>query len=148
VGDYDAIRRISWDQGPYAGKNCLKFVYTGKTPQGAGWAGVYWQNPVNNWGDVKGGYNLKGAKKLTFWARGEKGGEKIMRFGIGGIGGRYPDSSRAEIGPITLEKEWRQYSIDLSEKEISYISAGFYWMTDKISNPEGAVFYIDEIKYE
>jgi len=148
VGDYDAIRRVSWEENPHSGKNCLRFRYTGRTPQGAGWAGVYWQNPVNNWGDVKGGYNLDGAKKLTFWARGEKGGEIIVRFGIGGIGGIYPDSSKTEMGPIVLEKEWRQYSLDLSDKDISYISGGFYWMTDKTSNPDGAMFYIDDIKYE
>lgn len=148
VGDYDAIRRVSWEERPYSGKNCLRFRYTGKTPQGAGWAGVYWQNPVNNWGDVSGGYNLKGAKRLTFWARGEEGGETIVRFGIGGIGGIYPDSAKAEIGPVVLEKEWKQYSIDLTNIDLSYISGGFYWMTDRISNPEGCVFCIDEIRYE
>ena len=148
VGDYDAIRRVASGENAYSGKDCLRFKYTGLPTQGAGWAGVYWQNPVNNWGDVKGGYYLKGAKRLTFYARGEKGGEKIVRFGIGGIGGEYPDSAKAEIGPVVLEKEWRRHEIDLSDKDLSYISAGFYWMTDKVSNPEGAVFYLDEIKYE
>jgi co-chaperonin GroES (HSP10) len=148
VGDYDAIRRVSWKENAHSGESCLKFVYTGKTPQGAGWVGVYWQNPVNNWGDVKGGYNLKGARKLTFWARGDKGGETINRFGIGGIGGEYPDSARTEIGSVILEKEWRQYSINLSGKDLSYISGGFYWITDKNTNPEGCVFYIDDIRYE
>lgn len=148
IGDYDAIRRVSWVRKPHSGKNCLRFKYTARLTQGAGWAGVYWQNPVNNWGDVEGGYNLKGAKKLTFWARGEKGGETIVRFGMGGIGGIYTDTAKAEIGPIVLEKGWRQYSIDLSGKDLSYISGGFFWMTDKVSNPDGAVFYIDEIRYK
>jgi len=148
VGDYDAIRRESWPEGAQSGKDCLKFKYTGRTPQGAGWVGVYWLNPVNNWGDVKGGYSLKGATKLTFWAKGEKGGEVIMRFGMGGIGGQYPDSCKAEIGPIVLENEWKQYTIELEDKDLSYISGGFYWMTDKASNPDGAVFFIDEIRYE
>jgi hypothetical protein len=148
LGDYDSIRRFSWEENPRTGKNCLRFRYTARTPQGAGWAGVYWQNPVNNWGDIKGGFDLTGASKLTFWARGEKGGEAIVRFGMGGLSGKYPDSSKAEIGPVVLTREWRQYAIDLTGKDLSYISGGFYWMTDKNSNPDGAVLYLDDIKYE
>jgi hypothetical protein len=148
LGDYDAIRRFSWEDNPRLGKNCLRFRYTARTPQGAGWAGVHWQNPVNNWGDVEGGYNLTGATKLLFWVRGEKGGEKIVRFGVGGISGKYPDSCTAEIGPVVLTDQWRQYSIDLSAKDLTYISGGFYWMTDKNSNPDGATFYLDDIRYE
>jgi hypothetical protein len=148
LGDYDAIRRFSWEDNPHSGKNCLRFRYTGRTPQGAGWVGVYWLNPVNNWGDVKGGFDLTGAKKLSFWARGEKGGETIVRFGMGGISGRFPDSDKAEIGPIVLTRNWDEYIIDLAGKDLSYISGGFYWMTDKNSNPDGAILYLDDIRYE
>lgn len=148
LGDYDAIRRVIWEENPYSGKNCLRFRYTGRTPQGAGWVGVYWQNPVNNWGDVEGGFDLVGAKKLLFWARGEKGGETVLRFGMGGIGGQYPDSAKAEIGPVILTSNWRQYTIDLAGADLSCISGGFYWMMDKNSNPDGAVIYIDDIRYE
>ncbi len=148
LGDYDAIRRITWDANPHSGKDCMRFRYTGRTPQGAGWAGVYWLNPVNNWGDVKGGFNLKGAKKLTFWARGENGGERIVRFGMGGISGQYPDSCKAEIDSIVLTKNWVMYSIDILGKDLSYVSGGFYWMTDKNSNPDGAIMYLDDIMYE
>ena len=148
LGDYDAIRRFSSEDNPHSGNNCLRFRYTGRTPQGAGWVGVYWLNPVNNWGDVKGGFNLKGAKKLSFWARGEKGGERVVRFGMGGVGGLYPDSAKAEIGPITLTNRWQKYEVNLIDKNLEYISGGFYWMTDKNSNPDGAVFYIDDILYE
>src|SRR4051812_39884842 len=72
-------------------------------PSGAkGWAGVYWQNPANNWGERAGqsGYDLRGAKSLVFWARGENGGEKIHEIKIGGIVGRYPDSDVITFGPI------------------------------------------------
>ncbi|MDD5504095.1 MAG: FecR domain-containing protein [Candidatus Omnitrophica bacterium] len=148
LGDYDAIRRLSWEENPHSGKDCLRFRYTGKTPQGAGWAGVYWQNPVNNWGDVQGGYDLSGAKRLSFWARGEKGGETIVRFGVGGITGQYPDSVKAEIGPVVLSNTWREYQIDLTGKDLTCVSGGFYWMTDRNSNPDGAVIYLDNIVYE
>jgi hypothetical protein len=148
LGDYDAIRRVIWEENPNSGKNCLRFRYTGRTPQGAGWVGVYWQNPVNNWGDIEGGFDLVGAKRLSFSARGEKGGETVLRFGMGGIGGQYPDSAKAEIGPIVLTSNWMQYTIDLADKDLSYVSGGFYWMMDKNTNPDGAVIYLDDIRYE
>lgn len=148
VGDYDAIRRSSWDKDPYAGENCLMFRYTARPTQGAGWVGVYWLNPANNWGDVQGGYDLTGARRLTFWARGDEGNEVILRFGIGGIVGTFPDSSTAEIGPITLTRQWQKYSIDLTGRDLTHISGGFFWMTDSASNPDGAIFFLDEIRYE
>jgi hypothetical protein len=109
---------------------------------------MYWQYPANNWGGVDGGFDLSRAKKLTFWARGEKGGERIEEFKVGGIMGEYSDSDTAGIGPVVLDKEWKQYTIDLTGKDLSYIIGGFAWATNLDVNPDGAVFYLDEIKYE
>ena len=114
----------------------------------AQWAGVYWLNPANNWGRRKGGYNLSGAKKLTFWARGEKGGEQIQEFTIGGIEGDYPDSDKIIIGPVILSHEWKQYTMDLTGRDVSFISGGFAWTTEAAVNPAGCTFYLDEIRFE
>ena len=70
-----------------------------------GWAGVAWQNPANNWGEFDGGYNLTKAKKLSFWARGDKGGE-IVEFKLGGTAANYPDSENLTTGALTLKNEW------------------------------------------
>jgi len=40
-------------------------------------------------------------KKLSFWARGDKGGEKIAEFKVGGITGEHGDSDSASIGPVS-----------------------------------------------
>lgn len=113
------------------------------------WAGVYWQNPVNNWGSAQNaGYDLSGATKLTFWARGQNGGERIQEFKIGGIMGEYSDSDTAGIGPVVLDKEWKQYTIDLKNRDLKYIIGGFAWSTNLDVNPEGCTFYLDEIRYE
>ncbi|MEK6733085.1 MAG: hypothetical protein AABY55_05600, partial [Candidatus Omnitrophota bacterium] len=111
-------------------------------------AGMYWQSPANNWGDKKGGFDLTGATKLTFWARGAKGGERVEEFKLGGITGLYPDSDIAGIGPVMLTQDWKRYEIDLSGKDLSYISGGFCWATNIDVNPDGATFYLDDIKYE
>lgn len=147
IGDYDAIK-MEFVQIPYSGKDCLKFTYSGKTPQGASWVGVLWQNPVNNWGEIDGRYDLRGAMTLTFWAKGEFGGEVIKEFNMGSIRGQFPDSDSARIGPVILTKDWRQYSIDLRGKNLSGISGGFGWIALKSNNPDGFIIYLDEIKYE
>ena len=128
--------------------NVIKITYhpTGKL----NWAGVYWWVPGTNFGngdDV--GLDISCASKLTFWARGENGGEKA-EFKVGGIKGNHSDSLQPDLssGTITLTAEWYQYSIDLTGKDLSYIMGGFVWVTKKPSNPNGATIYIDDIRFE
>ena len=138
-----------WSQDCFSGATCLKVIYDVECSKNdQKWAGIYWLNPANNWGQRKGGFNLKGAEKLTFWAKGEKGAEQIQEFTIGGISGNYPDSDTVVIGPVFLTPEWKQYTIDLRGKDLSYISGGFAWTTNAETNPPGCVFYLDEIKFE
>ncbi len=149
MGDYGDIKSDGTSkEDPYLGDSCIKIIYNGKATQGARWAGIYWQNPANNWGNTDKGFDLSKATKVTFWARGEKGGERIEELKVGGIMGEFSDSDSAGIGPVILNKEWTQYSIDLKGKDMSYIIGGFCWVTNVDVNPEGATFYLDEIKYE
>ncbi|MBI4353032.1 MAG: hypothetical protein HY593_03805 [Candidatus Omnitrophica bacterium] len=149
MGDFSDIKlNERWTVNPRTGGTCIQIGYTAKASQGANWAGIYWQNPPNNWGTRPGGYDLTGAKKLTFWARGEKGGERIEEFKIGGITGEYADSDVAGIGPIILTPEWQEYTIDLTDKDLSSISGGFCWATNSDVNPEGITFYLDDVRYE
>ena len=139
----------TWQKNCQTGKTCIKIVYDIECSRSdQKWAGVYWLNPANNWGTRKGGFNLTGAKKLTFWARGENGGEQIQEFTVGGVSGDYPDSDTAVIGPVILGTQWRQYSIDLRGKDLSYISGGFAWTTSEDVNPEACTFYLDNIRFE
>jgi len=133
---------------PHGGTTSIQFVYSAKKSQNQGWAGVYWQNPANNWGNKKGGFDLTGMTKLTFWARGAKGGEVLQKVLVGGIKGTYPDTASVEMGPIELTNTWKQYTINLVGKDLSYINGGFNWSTTVDLNPEGATFYIDDIKFE
>ena len=149
MGDYGDLKLDDkFMTNPHTGTTSVKIVYNGKAAQGARWSGIYWQNPPNNWGTRPGGYDLTGAKKVTFWARGEKGGERIEEFKIGGITGEYADSDVAGIGPVVLTAEWQEFTIDLEGKDLSSISGGFCWATNIDVNPEGCTFYLDDIKYE
>lgn len=133
---------------PKEGMSCIKIDYSANKSRGAGWAGVYWQEPANNWGVEKKGFDLTGAKKLIFYARGERGGEVVDAFKVGGITGTYPDSSESSIGPIMLTKKWEKYTIDLKNKDLSHIIGGFMFVLSAESNPDGMILYIDDIKFE
>jgi hypothetical protein len=149
MGDYGDIKYDGASkEDPYLGDSCIKITYNAKGAQGAGWAGICWQNPANNWGTVDAGYDLSKSTKLTFWARGAKGGERIEEFKVGGLMNEFSDSDSASIGPVILNKDWTQYTIDLKGKDMSYIFGGFCWSTNVENNPDGATFYLDEIKYE
>lgn len=148
IGDYgDVTMDDGVTDNSHSGSTCLKFVYTAKKAQGQGWAGVYWQSMANNWGTQASGFDLSNMTKITFWARGEKGGEVIQKFMVGGIKGKYSDSTEVVFGPITLTKEWKEYTINLSGKNLSYINGGFGWVVTSDLDPEGCTFYLDDIKF-
>lgn len=148
MGDTSDIRMTyASSEEPYSGKTCIKITYTAEMSRGSGWAGVYWQYPANNWGEKRGGYDLTGAKEFTFWVKGKQGGE-IVEFKIGGIIGTYGDTDQASTGPIQLSSEWEEYTLDTSELDLSNIIGGFCFAVSALDNPDGAIFYLDDIVYK
>jgi len=150
MGDHGDMKfNPNWKENVHSRKSCIRIEYNAKSSQGNGWSGLYWQNPENNWGmRSNGGFDLSPAKKLTFWAKGDKGGEVIREFKLGGISGAYPDSDSASMGPVTLTPEWKEYTISLEGMDLTYIIGGFCWVASSMDNPEGIVFYLDDIVYE
>ena len=135
---------------PHSGKTCIKITYKAGLFYGNGWSGVYWQYPLNNWGDYP-GYRLSGAKKLTFWARGAKGGE-MSEFKIGGIreyGKKFKDSfGPVSTGIVKLSPEWKKYSIAISDQDMNMVIGGFCWVTNHVQNRSGCTIYVDDIIIE
>jgi hypothetical protein len=128
---------------PHAGKTCLQVSYE----PGTGWAGVVWQSPPSDWGDKPGGWDLTGAKRLTFWARGETGDEKAsFEFGLLGDGKKFRDSAKGKLGGLELTGEWKQYAIELGEQDLSRIKTGFAFVITGRKTP--LVFYLDDVHYE
>lgn len=151
MGDYGDLKMNTRSTETVKGNgSCLRFQYSAERKQGAGWTGVYWQLPANNWGDKKGGYDLTGYKTLKFDARGDKGGEYIDKFGMGGISGQMEegDSDSADSDSIELSTTWKEYSIDLRGRDLSHIIGGFLFVLNADMNPQGATFYVDNIRYE
>ena len=127
---------------PHSGKTCLKFTYGARDK----WGGVVWQDPPGDWGDLPGGYYLVGATRLTFWARGEAGGEQI-KFGCGLIDRDklYYDTTVAGL-KAKLSTQWRKFTIDLRRRDLSRIKSGFYWSAS--ARGKAFTFYVDDVRYE
>ncbi len=144
MGNAAAIKMdANSETNPHSGKTCIKVEYTAKD----NWGGVVWQSPANDWGDAPGGYDLTGAKKLTFWARGEKGGEVVnFSFGIIGKDKPFSDTASNQLEKVRLTDEWSQFTLYLKGQDLSRIKTAFVWSLAGKGEP--ITFYLDDIKYE
>lgn len=134
----------SWDVDPRSGKTCIRVSYTDP----GDWALAAWQNPPGNWGDMAGGYDLSRAHKLTFWAKGEKGGEKV-EFMVGteqGANAVAKDTLKATTGQVRLKNQWKKYAILLEKYDRSRLITAFLFRIEGQGQP--VVFYLDDVQFE
>jgi hypothetical protein len=144
MGGFDALTMDPESKvSPHSGETCLEVLYDAPGM----WVGVAWQHPANDWGELPGGFDLTGAKKLTFWARGKEGGEKID-FGVGILGSdkEYHDTAKAELKGVKLKKEWKRYTIDLDDADLTRIKTPFVWTL--AGRGRSLTFYLDDIHFE
>jgi len=150
----------------YTGLDCLRFTYQA----GGKCGGFHWRplcvasavsstSPIPSWPfyvahivpggecsiDVLKAGNLSEVSRLVFWVRGEKGGE-FIQFGVGApnmepIPGRSTDM-------IMLQPVWEPYEIDLRGLNLTAAEVLFRWCATDVHNPQGAVFYLDDVRFE
>ena len=71
MGSTDSLKLDdTCEDQPHSGEHCTRVTFD----RNDDWGGVVWQHPTDDWGDKPGGFDLTGAKELTFWARGSSGG--------------------------------------------------------------------------
>ena len=103
-----------------------------------------------------------GARKVSFWARGETGNEWI-EFKLGGIGWhlemgrrfgwfpdrsiRYPDSFYKNDF-LRLSNKWQKYEISVRGQNLSNVVGAFAWSATARMNAHGVIFYLDDMRYE
>ena len=164
-GDYVPPMIEDSTESPYSGVTCIKASFRSNGPN---WGGWYFMNgslqgnersPGVNWGDVpNAGIDMRGATKLTFYARGAEGDERVEFFALG-VGRSaesgvpttlYPDSSpKASLGYVTLTTSWKRYAIDLAGKNLDYVLGGFGWATAANQNRNRDItFYLDDIQFD
>ncbi len=151
MGDIDSIDMYGCDRSnPHSGEMALRVSFA---PTGTlGWAGVYWQEPEDNWGNLSGGYDLTGARRLTFWIRGEQGGE-VVEFFVGGLGEQYDPyrdtiQPKRSTGDIVLSDTWQQVEISLDGAKLNRVIGGFGWAASRCHNSEPIIFYIDDVAFD
>ncbi len=144
MGGYDALSIDAESTvSPHSGETCFEVLYDAPGM----WVGVAWQHPANDWGDQPGGFDLTGATKLTFWARGEEGGEKVdFAVGILDTNKEFFDTAKAELKGKKLKTEWKQYSIDLKKQDLTRIKTPFVWTL--AGRGRSVRFYLDDIQFE
>lgn len=155
----------NWQENPYSGSSCIRCEQITHEGDWGGWLFLNGYLPEGsnvpelNDGTVDGqGLDLSGAERLTFFARGEKGGEQVEFFTCGfGYNSEwnvqvvpFPDSSmKRSTGVVTLTREWTQFSIDLSSADMSSIVCGFgYVLKGNVPGNREKVCYLDEIRFE
>jgi len=142
MGDHDRLSLDVEEEGCHDGSGCIRV----ELASGATWGGIAWQHPANDWGDAEGGFDLSGAKALEFYARGERGGERIdVGVGLLGRDVAHPDSARVSRKGIVLKPKWKRYRIRLRRADLSRLKTGF-WVTLP-GRGQSVTVHLDQIRF-
>ena len=75
------------------------------------------------------------------------GGEAVsFKFGVLGRDKKFFDSASGGLESVTLTKEWKEYTIDLTNQNLARIKTGFGWSLAGQGHP--VTFYLDDIRFE
>lgn len=143
MGNMEAISvDLNYKDDVHSGEKAMKIGYNSS----GGWFGVAFQDPANDWGDILGGYNIEGAKTLSFWAKSNSWDAKV-KFGFGLIDKdkAFPDTAKKSID-ITLSKQWEKYTIKIKREDLSCIRTGFVLFSGGNGSPYE--IYIDDVVFE
>ena len=148
----------------------IQVQYTPSASDPEGWSGIYWLNPDGNWGtvppspdpDSPTGFDLMKYHQLVFRAKADVPGTQI-KFFVGGVAQDdlgnplpYPSSITDPIlaqeadpadGFVNLTTDWKEYHIDLTQADLSYVIDGCGWAAERARTPGDKTFYLDDIRY-
>ncbi|HSB57576.1 MAG TPA: hypothetical protein VLD38_07200 [Nitrosopumilaceae archaeon] len=122
---------------------CIAFVYT---PDEVSKTEVSFSSHVK-------GYDLSGAKKVTFFVMGDKGDEVVTLKAAGkkkitnGIEEKSKDFA-ASTKPIKLEKQWKKLEIDLSTGDLNDVTYPFALQFKEGKKDVPVVVYVKWIMYQ
>ena len=117
--------------------NCHRYTWT---PSGMLWAGVYWQYPDGNWGDLPGLPIPTGATQISFRAWGVTGTEKVdFMVGMMAVDGFQVTQTEVSLGTAP-----QQYTIPLAGSTYAKVVGGFGW----VAKDTGITFNLDDIRWE
>ena len=119
--------------------NCHRYTWT---PSGTAWAGVYWQYPDGNWGDMPGLTIPAGATQISFQAWGVTGHEKVDFM----VGMMAVDGFQVTKSQIELTTTPQKYTVSLGGTTFTRVVGGFGWVAKDATS--AITFGIDDIRWE
>ncbi len=135
---------------PASGETAVRLDFTfGPTP--GSWAGLVVSTAPGYWGEAPGpGFDLSGAGRLLFAARGATGGERI-RIKVA-IAGDAPHGDSAPLpfdtGWLSLSADWREYELPVDGDALRRVVTPFVVIANRAHNPAGrATVYLDGIRF-
>ena len=67
-------------------------------------------DPADDWGNILGGYDIRGAKIFSFWAKASSENVKTtIGFGLIEKDKPYPDTAKKSI-EVKLTKQWKNHT--------------------------------------
>ena len=147
----DMIRlNLADTTNPFHGRTAIRMDVQLRSP---GWCGIAVASAVNYWGQQPNtqAFNLKQARRLVLYARGQRGGESIQVKVA--IAGDQPFGDSAKV-PITsqwlkLSQRWQRFEIDLRGAETSRVITPFAIVTNNGHNTDpNFTIFLDEIFIE
>jgi hypothetical protein len=118
---------------------CHRYTWT---PSGLAWAGVYWQYPDGNWGDLPGLPIPEGATSIKFRAWGATGTEKVDFM----VGMEAVDGFQVTQEQLSLTTSPQQFTLSLGTSTYGKVVGGFGWVAKEATAP--MTFHIDDIRWE
>ncbi|PIN90599.1 hypothetical protein COU57_03010 [Candidatus Pacearchaeota archaeon CG10_big_fil_rev_8_21_14_0_10_32_14] len=156
-GDYGTLEfDENWKTNPFEGDSCIRLVYSPPYTGIGEWSGtgIFWQFPLNNWGNDPGYKIPGGATKLSFYIKSDTPNTKA-EFKIGANhtpGAQWNDSFPSRTtGFISIPTTWTKKEISLQGAVIDNIDEGLViYLSNVIDPPAGGqrVIYLDNIKIE
>ncbi len=135
-GDQNMEVNTDWADNPHSGHSCIRVHWNGERgDDGWLWNGVMMQAEGP-------GRDLDQAETLTFWARTEELGLRVIFL----INPAHEDERR---WIIELNENWSEIVLDVAEMNLDNLENGFGFVFDdrRDPDPNGTTFYLDDIKY-
>ena len=136
-------------EAPHSPRTCDEWVYDPSRGT-LGWAAVAYQFPENNWGRQRGkDLSKHGFTRLTFYAKGKAGGERVL-FKSGGHtspGAAFPATYESTSGALTLTRSWQKCSMPLQGLDLSNTTAAFTFVINRQMAAQGSTFFLDNITF-
>jgi len=153
-GEHNGFRLDAMNtDNPHSPPHSQRWEYR-PPPGGAGWGGVAYQFPANNWGDQDGrDLSGHGYRELSVWARGvaDKDGRfPVIQFKAGGgtdPAKKYQATFEASSDFVTLTGQWKHFVVSIAGKDLKRVIAAMTFVLRAEDNPNGAVFYLDDLEY-